>query len=705
LPGDIEFRQIVAPHDNSLFKTGFVALVYFLSLLSLISIGLLSVSLFMPGYVALGAVVSAGISASVIRKRSVRTRLRWPEWALLALVALTVSLRAKPATYLNGGQDPGVYSAMGIHFARTGALHLSDSLLPDLSEDQEIRSYYLKRSMHRLVEKRPGRWVGNMVPGTYLSDLTHNQWNFQFYALHPLWLAIGNWLFGLHAQSWVLVFFSTLTVVSVYFLTRRITGSDCGGLCAAFLLAVNPGHAYVATFPVSETVAGFFFLAALYLLFEKRFFGFLVPLAALFLTRITGFITAPLLLVSLAWMAARRRDPRPLWAGFGVLGVYALSFYWGLEFSPQYSFDIYKSKLGIDRGDLQHAGKVLMGTCVVWAVVGYLIMRQRVGLRGVFLWLSRYRYVVSGCIVTVVIAACAYRGYLLGFTDHYQHHRWFSTRWNMAGHGWASLSYLSTNTLRLLLSTTGLVAFVAGLFLVGASACRRSTLAPLAILAAGFSCVFLIGQFTTPVTYYFARYLVSELVPLAVICAVFLLEIARRALPRGKWVVCPLYGVCVLFSVWQPLLGRMSAAEGEGLSRAVACINEIVGSKSVLLVDRQKLPLGAYSYTTPLRLGFGKRTYTVLFKDFATQPAKLDSLVSYFRRRGLEVFLLSSNPQWNGRSQFLHARTLHITQKRLLARGRLPTRFTKRIRSVRLYAQRPIEPVPAVCELSTNESV
>jgi 4-amino-4-deoxy-L-arabinose transferase-like glycosyltransferase len=505
-------------------------------------------------------------------------------------------------------------------------------------------------------------------------------------------------LFGLQSQTWILVFFSTLTVMSVYFITRRITGGHLAGLCAAFLLAINPGHAYFATFPVSETIAGFFFLAALYLLLDKRFFGFLLPLAALFLTRITGFITAPLLLVSLLWMALRRRDSRPLWAGLGVLAVYAVSFYWGLEFSPHYSFDIYKSKLGIGRGALHYAGAMFLGIGIVWVVIGYIAVRQGERLSGGLRWVSRYRYAVSGSLVMIVIAMCAYRGYLLAFTDHYQHHRWYSQRWKMAGLGIPSLSYLSVNTLRLLLSPPGVVAFVIGLIVLGASACRRSVVAPVAILTVGFSCVFLSGQLTTPITYYFARYLVSELVPLACICSVIALESVRRAFPRWGSLVFPVYGACVLFSVWPALIGRMSATEGEGLSRAVQCLDKITGPDSVLLVDRQKLPLGAYSYTTPLRLGFGKRTYTVLFKDFANQPAKLDALVSFFRQKNLQVFLLSSNPQWLGRSQFTHVRTLHITQERLLARRRLPTRFTQRKRTVRMYAQRPLERVSGVCE-------
>lgn len=686
-----------SPRSDSVLETYFVGMVYLISLLSLIALTLLSVGHFTPSYVALGAGVSAVVSAWSLRGRSFVGMLTRGEWGILAVLLVAVFLRSNPATFLNGGQDPGVYSAMAVHFARTGSLELHDTLLPELGAEQEIRSYYLKRSMHRLREKRPNRWVGNMLPGAYLTDLARNQWDFQFYALHPMWLAIGNWIFGLQAQSWVLVLFSTLTVMSAYLITRRIVGGHAPALCAAFLLAINPGHAYFATFPVSETIAGFFFLAALYLLLDKRFVGFLLPLAALFLTRITGFITAPLLLVSLGWMVVRRRDPRPLWAGCGVLAVYVVSFYWGLTFSPHYSFDIYKSKLGIERGGLSYAAWVFPGLGFVWGVAGYLVIRHRERIRGVLAWLSRHRYAVSGAVVAVLLAVCAYRGYMLAFTDHYAHHRWYGERWKMAGHGWGSTRYLSVNTLRLLLSSAGLLAFFVGLMVVGAAACRRAILAPIALLGVGFAFVFLIGQLTTPITYYFSRYLVSEVVPLAIICGVFALHGVGRWLPASGGILFSLFGACVLYSVWPALVGRISATEGEGLSRAVECLDQATGPSGVLLMDRQGLAFGAYAYATPLRLGFGKRVYTIAYTEFAEDPAKLDALLSYFQRKNLEVSLLSSSVTWRGRFNLREALTLSITQDRLLARGRLPIRFSKRKRIVRLYTQRPLGGIPPIC--------
>jgi hypothetical protein len=696
-PPHREASQLKLRRAESSLESFFCAVVYLLSVLSIVGISLLSLGLFTPLNVTVGAIGTAVFCLRLLRKRLYLGRMRAQEWGLVVILLVAVLVRSNPATFLNGGQDPGVYSAMAIHFARTGTLQLSDTLLPDLSDSLEIRSYYLKRSMHRLAEKRPGVWGGNMLPGVYLADLERNQWDFQFYALHPMWLAIGHWLFGLQAQSWILVIFSTLSVMSVFFITRRITGAYAPALCAAFLLAVNPGHAYFATFPVSETVACFFFLSALYLLLDKRFLGFLAPLMALFLTRITGFITAPLLLASLGWMALRRRDPRPLWAGFGVLGVYVISFYWGLTFSPHYSFDIYRSKLGLGSGAVRHAWMVFVVSVAAWAAFGYLGTRARKQIRGCVRWVSRHRYAVSGCLVALLLGVCAYRGYLLGFTDHYNHHRWYANRWKMAGHGWLSVRFLSLNTLRLLLSSTGLVAFFLGLIAVGAAACRRSILAPVALVAIGFSFAFLVGQLTTPITYYFARYLVSEVVPLACICAAVVLETVRRYVPRWGDLLFPLFGACVLYSVWPALVVRMSAVEGQGVSEVVECLGTVTGPSSVLLIDSPGLAFGAYSYSTPLRLGFGKRVYTVLASDFAAEPGKFDGLIAFFEQKNLEVFLLSSSPRWSDRAQFANVLTLPVRQDRLLAQRRLPTRFKSWSRTVRLYARRPLGQVPAVC--------
>lgn len=125
-------------------------MVYFISLLSLIALTLLSLGYFTPRNVALSAGVSGVVCAWSLRGRSLVGRLKRGEWGLLAVLLLAVFFRSNPATFLNGGQDPGVYSAMAVHFARTGSLELKDTLLPDLRDDEGIRSYYLTRSMHRL---------------------------------------------------------------------------------------------------------------------------------------------------------------------------------------------------------------------------------------------------------------------------------------------------------------------------------------------------------------------------------------------------------------------------------------------------------------------------------------------------------------------------------------------------------------------------
>jgi hypothetical protein len=220
---------------------------------------------------------------------------------------------------------------------------------------------------------------------------------------------------------------------------------------------------------------------------------------------------------------------------------------------------------------------------------------------------------------------------------------------------------------------------------------------------AGFSIVFLFGQLTTPITYYFSRYLVSEIVPLACICAAVALERVRLSLPKGGWYLFPLYGACVLYSVWTPIVSRMSATEGEGITRAVECLDQITGSNGVLLLDRQGLAFGAYAYATPLKLGFGKRIFTVVRNDFVGEPAKLDALVSYFERRNLEVFLVSSHTTWQGHSGLQRVLTLPITQRLLLAQRRLPSRFWKRSRTITVYAKRADLPMPGVCARMVQE--
>jgi hypothetical protein len=541
--------------------------------------------------------------------------------------------------------------------------------------------------------------MGNMLPGIYLRNLDKNEWVSQFYHVNTTWLAIGQWLFGREWMGLTLALLSSLTLIAAYLITERVSHSPLAAITAAFLLATNAAHSYIGTFPVSEAVAGFFFLSALAMLTAGAQLSALLPFTALFLTRITGFLTAPLVLISLGWILLRRRDPKTLWTGLGIIGSYALSVLWGLHFSEPYSRDIYRGKLGISSSLLERTPFGFLSLAVAWALACLAATRYRHLVHNLHKPALRYRTCITVAAVALILFAIGSRGYLLAFTDYYAIHRWFGKRWNMAGHGIDSLRYLSFYTLSLMLSPLGIIAFLVGLVQVGKLAFRRATVAPLAICAFGFFAALTIKQLTTPYLYYFGRYLVSELLPLAIICAAIAIYSLTRYLPRARLIVAPLYCVSVFTLLYPSLDARLRIREGKQFFEAMECLHQITPGRSVVLVDKRNFP--EVPVVTALRFSFQKPTFALRESDFG-QPEKLRDLINYFKSKGYGVYLISSEDTWNSKGGFTKVLRIPAIMRRVGGRAKAPTNMSALSHPIRVYSLEQPSTLPEICQKVRN---
>ena len=681
--------------QRSALEGYFFALVIFVSLISLCSIALLSVERFTPAFVTVGALASLIPAALFLRRHPSSTRLKPPEWIVVALVIGAFALRWNTATYVYGGQDPGVYTNIASTFADRGSWVLRDPLLEELKERQDLRDYYVANSMRKISKNARGSWQGNMLPGVYLTDLDKNEWVSQFYHVNTVWLAIGQWVLGIEWKGLTLSLLSSLTIIAAYLITARVTASPSAGIAAAFLLSTSAAHSYIATFPVSEAVAGFFFLSALAMLTAGFQLTSILPFAALFLTRITGFATAPLVLLSLAWMVLKRRDTRAAWTGLGIVAAYSISVWWGLTFSAPYAKDIYRGKLGISRSLLEHAPETFVLIGAVW-LLGCLV-----ALRFHHLWrplcriILRYRTGIALGAIALVLIALGFRSYLLAFTDEYVRHRWFGIRWNMAGRGIESLTFLSIYSLSLMISPLGLLAFIIGLGQIGRRAVRNAAFAPLAICALGFFAALTIKQLTTPYLYYFGRYLVSELLPLAIICGAICIHSLTRYLPKVKRLIVPAYCVCVFAMLYPCLDARLKIREGRQFFEAISCLNEATPGRSVILIDKKDFP--EVPVVTALRFSYQKPTFTMR-AAFFREPGKLQNLIEFLRAKGFSVYLLSSHDGWNGKEGFNRTLRIPAIMRRVGGRAEAPTTLSALIHPLRLYSLEKQTTLPEICQ-------
>jgi hypothetical protein len=684
-----------SPNQRPTLEAYFFALVVFISATSLASVGLLSLGLFTPGVTLTAAAASLCPALFFLKRTQVAKKLNRSEWAVLALVLVAFALRWNTSVYVYGGQDPGVYTNVASHFAEHGSWIIKDHLLDEFEGRKDLRDYYVANSIRRTVQNEAGGWYGNMLPGIYLQDLDRNEWVSQFYHVNTTWLAIGQWMFGIELKGLTLAFLSSLSIIAAYLIALRVSGSPVAGLIAAFLLATNAAHSYIGTFPVSEAVAGFFFLSALAMLTAGWQFLSILPFSALFLTRITGFLTMPLLLISLAWMAVKRRDTRAAWTGLGILGAYALSVMWGLTFSAPYSRDIYRGKLGIPPSLLEHAPTTFIAIGVVWVVGCLCATRFRNVWKPLCIRLVRHRTALCFVIAALVLVAVGFRGYLLAFTDHYAQHRWFGRRWDMAAHGIDSLKYLSFYSLTMMLSPVVLLAFIVGLVLLGRIAIKRAIFAPVAVCTLGFFAALTIKQLTTPYLYYFGRYLVSELLPLAIVCAAVALYSLTRLLPRFRAIAIVLYCTGVFVLLYPSLQARLRIREGHQFFEAMSCINEATPGRSVIFVDKNSF--AETPVVTALRFSFQKPTFALRETDFS-QPEKLQDLVDFFQAKGFTVYLLSSGEGWNSKGGFTKIMRISAIMRTIGGRAEAPTQMRTRAHPLRLYSLEKSSTLPEICQ-------
>jgi hypothetical protein len=306
-----------------------------------------------------------------------------------------------------GGQDEGVYVNMSRVFETRGNIFQTNELRENIS-DKAVLEIYDQENL-KFYNKVPGKYEGGYLPGVYITNSENAQTVFQFYHLHPLWMAIAGSLLGEQDRVYSLVFFSLISIIAFYLLAYEYSRSRFVAFIVAVLIAINPLHAFFSKFPVTEVMAlafssvSFYYLLRFYQKAKENQYhlSYLVlsvfSIAGLFFTRISGFLYLPfffMLLVLTTLYIADNRSRKYL--SFYVLSVfcfYALSVVYGLSYSYPYSFDIYNLSFAKLFGQEWETG--LFFSVVLLGLV-YLIICMSAGssinktIKRVNAWLLQY---------------------------------------------------------------------------------------------------------------------------------------------------------------------------------------------------------------------------------------------------------------------------------------------------------------------------
>jgi hypothetical protein len=600
------------------------ALLVFLPVTSLVALALLLCGGFTPQR----ALLVGGLLSWMLIIRLPLQNTDHPHWPrnaqvmLALLLVFAALLRWPPSLYVQGGQDQGVYVSMAAHFVDTRGLGIDDRLRESLNATDAIARY--DRNNLTPTHYQPGAYVDPERPGHYI---------FQFYPIHPLWMGIFGGLLGVQEVAFSQFFFAMVTLLFAALLGERIARSWRAGVAYAALLALLPLHVYFSKFPISEMPALAFALMAWYA--TERYHdeaasqpnpfwlvAALLCFLALFLTRISGFVYLPVVFAGALISHAFVQDPRVRmqWGVFwiGVVACYAISVVYGLLYSNPYATAIYQAGLG-ERlyGALPwllpviatHAARPFVLTTSSW---------QRERLQNVlsicWQWFQRW----GALVLLLIVALGAVRVGLLAFTDHYAEHRWYDVRWAASHTGVDALRRSSLWVLAAHLSPFVALLLPFAFRRPGASAPRALLVCMLLTMIAYTAFI----QWFTPYQYYYARYLLSEAAPYALLLVVIRAEEwmrfrnARLALPAVA-----LFTVTYFAWLTWPLVGFREADRAE---TSLARIADRLDGNDVLLFDDAVYP-NPHELVTPLRFFFHKFVYEV--PDIAEASAIVRDLV------------------------------------------------------------------------------
>jgi hypothetical protein len=605
-------------------------------------------------------------------------RLRAAHAAVILVLAL--AFRLLPYDYALGGQDQGVYTNVAAHIVHSGGLRFEDPVHAKL--DGRARAIYAAEN-----------FTEPFLPGVYTDLSVVPRFTFQFYHLFPAWLAVAGGLFGLGAAGWAL---TLLALVSVLFLQRlaiALTGSERAGLAVGALVAANPLLAFFSKFPLTEvptlafSAMGFTWLAR---------FAFAAPdarrvrwlwlsaacFASLFLTRISGFMYLPLLLVlaiAPRFLDADATRARAVtgWA-LATIALYLLSVGYGLASTRVYAETTYALSFGLVAGPRWPL--LLAGVAFAAALATEVLLRldprgAAAGrLRALLPRLER----LLGPLLLLVLALAAFKLYRLGFTPRHVTDPWLSQFPGVVAAGWRSLRS----------GSIVVAAFYAGplLFAAYVIAAQRRWEAVgarlLLVFLFGFITYAALLNWTVPYQPYYARYLASEVVPYLLLFAGCLLA----WLPAGRARAGVALGVVLSMLVALPLsLAQWGKMENAGAADSIGRLAAIADDRDLLLLEG--IPSHSFQpkeVKTTLVLRFGRQVATIT-------PGALGDY-GYLRAMDApwdDVYLVTSQAQPPFGFVRQDAVRVHASN---FVRGPRPPNRVAPVLDAKLYVHRMVEP-------------
>ncbi len=292
---------------------------------SLLAVGIAQLNLFQSWPLLVVSLVAFALGWAFWRSRFKKPRFQRRELLfLLLIIALGLLLFAWPAEHFPQMGDASIYPNTAAKLIDTGGLIYHYNPLNGLSSQQKVLFYV--PSNEQLPYINIQSYEGLLYGAYYVMNPDQNTIVASRSPLVIVWMGLFGLLNGARGMLYVPPLFGVASLITVYFLGKRLFDARAGALSTLWLIVSFPQLHFSRT-PYAEVVGQFFVLTALYALVTylqaSRLHYVLLGVAALtagFAARLDVLLAIPVLVLFLVLLILRKD-----WRGVttGILSLVA----------------------------------------------------------------------------------------------------------------------------------------------------------------------------------------------------------------------------------------------------------------------------------------------------------------------------------------------------------------------------------------------
>ncbi len=508
-----------------------------LGIVSLTSLSLLVLGTFKPLYAIIGSIIIL-VSIFVLFNLRIDFKDKRFSWIIIVILLFGLVLRLQPWIYLEGGQDEGVYISMSKQYETSGKFSFDDISQKFVHDSKDLEEKYTSEKLWSVL----GIKVNNDTGKLY----------YDFYPLHPLLMSVTGYVLGSDNRVYSVTLFSIISLIGAYLLAFELTGKKLTGYIAAGILTVNPLHLYFSRFPVTEIIALALSLNILYFLIlawkSNRFLYLAITLLLInmFLyLRLTWIIAMPFcFIVSLvAILYAKNKEQKRNWIIWSI--TLLLSFLLSILFYYLEFHFLYKHFFAmVFKYIPEPLFYILLFSLPI--LIYFLVAKFRVSIKKIFEYIYNKRTILIVISLLILLIYSGYSFYIAGFTNKLVGTVW-QKQWNMAHGGWYTIKDQALTSIILYLSPFAFLAFI--FFIKRINTVYKLLVFFFLLSYLGYDIV--LTKYI-PYQFYFARYQLSEIVPLLYIfVSIFLVDVIKQY----KWLVITtlilIFSYNIFFSAYQ----------------------------------------------------------------------------------------------------------------------------------------------------------